>query len=80
MWAKPGPKAIATATLGVRFNERVQCDLLFYEQYILFNMLDEAIRWRVAVEVPSRHAEPLLSAFVTSWVQPYGPPSCLAVD
>eukprot|EP00974_Lingulodinium_polyedra_P084726 8202279-Lingulodinium_polyedra.AAC.1 len=45
MWAEPGPKAIATATLCVRFNERVQCDLLFYEQYIVFNMLDEAIRW-----------------------------------
>eukprot|EP00974_Lingulodinium_polyedra_P026172 2526392-Lingulodinium_polyedra.AAC.1 len=25
MWAKPGPKAIATATLSVRFNERTQC-------------------------------------------------------
>eukprot|EP00974_Lingulodinium_polyedra_P027606 2667572-Lingulodinium_polyedra.AAC.1 len=43
-------------------------------------MFDEAIRWRVVVEVPSRHEEPLLSAFMTSWVQPYGPPSCLVVD
>eukprot|EP00974_Lingulodinium_polyedra_P132363 11221406-Lingulodinium_polyedra.AAC.1 len=63
----PGPKAIATATFSVRFNERVQCDLLFYEQYIVFNLLDEAIRWRVGVEVPSRPEEPLLSAFMTSW-------------
>eukprot|EP00974_Lingulodinium_polyedra_P124552 11191191-Lingulodinium_polyedra.AAC.1 len=61
---------MATATLSVRFNERVQCDLLFYEQYIVINMLDEAIRWHVSVEVPSRHEEPLLSAFMTSWVQP----------
>eukprot|EP00974_Lingulodinium_polyedra_P079264 7677553-Lingulodinium_polyedra.AAC.1 len=45
MWAKLGHRAIATATLSVRFNERVQCDLLFYEQYIVFNMIDEAIRW-----------------------------------
>eukprot|EP00974_Lingulodinium_polyedra_P047228 4529741-Lingulodinium_polyedra.AAC.1 len=67
MWSKPGPKAIATATLSVRFNERVQCDLLFYEQYIVFNMIDEAINCHVAVEVPSRRAEPLLSAFMTSW-------------
>eukprot|EP00974_Lingulodinium_polyedra_P085526 8283638-Lingulodinium_polyedra.AAC.1 len=67
MWSKPGPKAIATATFSVRFNERAQCDLLFSEQYIVFNMLDVAIRWRVAVEVPSRHEEPLLSAFMTSW-------------
>eukprot|EP00974_Lingulodinium_polyedra_P050074 4815717-Lingulodinium_polyedra.AAC.1 len=43
-------------------------------------MLDEAIRWHVAVEVPSRHEEPLLSALMTSWAQPYGPPSCLVVD
>eukprot|EP00974_Lingulodinium_polyedra_P105145 10180813-Lingulodinium_polyedra.AAC.1 len=42
VWEKPGPKAIATATFSVRFNERVQCDLLFYEQYIVFNMLDES--------------------------------------
>eukprot|EP00974_Lingulodinium_polyedra_P133053 11224148-Lingulodinium_polyedra.AAC.1 len=43
-------------------------------------MLDEAIRWHVVVEVPSMHEEPLLAAFMTSWVQPYGPPLCLIVD
>eukprot|EP00974_Lingulodinium_polyedra_P027926 2698916-Lingulodinium_polyedra.AAC.1 len=43
-------------------------------------MLDEAIIWHVVVEVPSRHAEPLLSACMTSWVQLYGPPACLVVD
>eukprot|EP00974_Lingulodinium_polyedra_P031571 3038824-Lingulodinium_polyedra.AAC.1 len=32
MWSKPGLQAIATATLGVRFSERVQLDLMFYEQ------------------------------------------------
>eukprot|EP00974_Lingulodinium_polyedra_P015033 1455278-Lingulodinium_polyedra.AAC.1 len=66
MWSKPGPRAIAPATLSAHFNERVQCDLLFYEQYSVFNMLDEAIRWHVVVEVFSRHEEPLLSAFMTS--------------
>eukprot|EP00974_Lingulodinium_polyedra_P056843 5468464-Lingulodinium_polyedra.AAC.1 len=80
MWSKPGPKAIATATFSVSVNERVQCDLLFYEQYIVFNMFGEAIRWRVVVDIPSRYEEPLLSAFVTFRVQPYGPPSCLVVD
>eukprot|EP00974_Lingulodinium_polyedra_P130979 11215912-Lingulodinium_polyedra.AAC.1 len=43
-------------------------------------MIDEAITWHVAVEVPSRLEEPLLLAFMTSWVQPYGPPACLVVD
>eukprot|EP00974_Lingulodinium_polyedra_P069965 6769067-Lingulodinium_polyedra.AAC.1 len=43
-------------------------------------MLDGAIRWHVAVGVPSRHEEPLISAFMTSWVQLYGPPACLVVD
>eukprot|EP00974_Lingulodinium_polyedra_P106055 10266151-Lingulodinium_polyedra.AAC.1 len=43
-------------------------------------MFDEASRWHVVVEVPSRHEDPLLSAFMTSWVQPYGPPACSVVD
>eukprot|EP00974_Lingulodinium_polyedra_P093717 9081594-Lingulodinium_polyedra.AAC.1 len=43
-------------------------------------MFGEAIRWRVVVEVPSRHAEPLFSARMTSWVQLYVPPACLVVD
>eukprot|EP00974_Lingulodinium_polyedra_P117356 11162927-Lingulodinium_polyedra.AAC.1 len=43
-------------------------------------MLDEAIRWHVVVEVLSKHEEPLLKAFMTGWVQPYGPPACLVVD
>eukprot|EP00974_Lingulodinium_polyedra_P128357 11205749-Lingulodinium_polyedra.AAC.1 len=41
MWSKPGPKAIAAATLSVRFDERVQSDLLL--RYRVFNVLDEAI-------------------------------------
>eukprot|EP00974_Lingulodinium_polyedra_P059239 5705760-Lingulodinium_polyedra.AAC.1 len=43
-------------------------------------MLDEAIQWREAVEVPSREREPLLAAFVTGWAQPFGAPGCRAVD
>eukprot|EP00974_Lingulodinium_polyedra_P012830 1243530-Lingulodinium_polyedra.AAC.1 len=76
-WSKTGPKAIATSTLSIRFNERVQCDVLFYEQYIVLNMFDESISWHAVLEVPSRHKYPLLSAFMTSWVQLYGPPACL---
>eukprot|EP00974_Lingulodinium_polyedra_P053689 5159359-Lingulodinium_polyedra.AAC.1 len=80
MWARPGPRAIAIASLCTRFNERVKCDLPFYAQYIVLNVLGEAIRWRVVVEVPSRREEPPLSVFMTSWVQVFGAPTCLVVD
>eukprot|EP00974_Lingulodinium_polyedra_P036080 3460898-Lingulodinium_polyedra.AAC.1 len=80
MWARPGPRSVAIATLSIKFNERVQCDVFFFEHNIIFNMLDEAIRWHVAVEVPSKHEESLLKAFMTGWVQLYGPPACLVVD
>eukprot|EP00974_Lingulodinium_polyedra_P065289 6313195-Lingulodinium_polyedra.AAC.1 len=42
-------------------------------------LLDESIRWRVVVEVPSRRGQPLLSAFMTCWAQFYGAPACPVV-
>ena len=80
MWARPGPRAVATATLSTQFNERVQCDLLFFETYAVFNMLDEAIRWHAAVQVQEKDIFSLLTAFMTGWVQLYGPPTYLVVD
>eukprot|EP00974_Lingulodinium_polyedra_P116342 11158780-Lingulodinium_polyedra.AAC.1 len=43
-------------------------------------MLGEAMRWHVVVEFPSHHEEPLLSALMTQWVQPFGALVCLVVD
>eukprot|EP00974_Lingulodinium_polyedra_P036638 3512151-Lingulodinium_polyedra.AAC.1 len=36
MWIHPGPRAVAMAIFSTRFTERAHCDLLFYEQYIVF--------------------------------------------
>ena len=43
----------------MRFNEGVQCDLLFYKEHIVFHMVDKCIRWHVGREVAGKDCEVL---------------------
>ena len=47
-WSKPGPRAMMSSEVPVRFNEQVQMDLLFYKSFVIIRMLDVTARFTVA--------------------------------
>ena len=69
LWQRAGPRPIASLALAKVFNEGIQCDLLFYETYIVFHIIDKCIRWHAGREVPNKEVETLLLALVEIWFQ-----------
>ena len=79
-WQRPGPATQHAMTASIKFNQHVECDLLFYRSFTVFHSLCRATRWHSAVPVSSKEGEVLFEAFTTSWVNSFGPPETLYMD
>ena len=79
-WAKPGPSNACSVDLPDRFNQQVECDLLFVHKYIIFHMLDRCTRWHAASVIPNKEEGTLMKAIDTIWVPVHGPPRELITD
>ena len=79
-WSKPTPRAIATSALPARFNQLIQCDLLFIKDKIVLHTIDVCTRFSCAEEVKDRNTDTLLTALQGSWFKHFGPPRSLVVD
>ena len=73
MWTTPYPQSITSAELSDKFNEQVECDLLFIRKVIIFHLICRCTRWYAAVIVPDKTAESLMEALHTAWVSIHGP-------
>ena len=79
-WQRPGPATQHAMTASLKFNQHVECDLLFYRQFITFHCICRATRWRAATVVSAKEGEILFEAFTTCWVGQFGPPEILYMD
>ena len=79
-WARPSPRAVATAAVPSRFNQLVQCDLLFVRDKIVLHMIDVCTRYTATEVVTDRNTSALLSAFQVGWFKLFGPPKAVVVD
>ncbi len=69
-----------TVEITTKFNEKRECDLMFYKRYIAFHAIDRAIRLSDGCQVTDRHSETRLNAYATTWVQGNGPFKTLYSD
>ena len=58
----------------------IEADILFYKEFLIWHMLDQADRWHAATLVTSKSADSLLEALHTCWLQIFGPFKCLITD
>ena len=79
-WSKPGHRSMTSTTLASEFNQSVQCDLLFVEDYIILHLIDSAIRWTATALIPDRTSESIIKAITTNWLKLYGPMIALVSD
>ena len=59
-WQRPGHRSITTTRMSEKFNEIVQCDLVFVEEFIILHLVDEALRWSATSVLPDRTAGTVL--------------------
>ena len=79
-WQRPGPRAVTSSSMPVRFNETVQVDILFVFNKMALHIIDVCTRFSQALILPSRSAEEILHCLQTGWFQLFGPPQTLISD
>ena len=79
-WTKPGPDSVCSVEIPDRFNEQVECDLLFVHKHIIFHMLCRCTRWHASRIVPDKTEETLMKAIEELWVSVHGPMKELITD
>eukprot|EP00959_Pyramimonas_sp_CCMP1952_P007143 149462-Pyramimonas_sp.AAC.1 len=72
-WDQPGHAVMPSTALAGKFNEEVECDLMFYKQeHNLFHTVDRCIRFGAGAEVPYKTMTSILDAYHQCWMQ-FGP-------
>ena len=94
-WTRKAPDVKLAIRLSIRFNQCAQVDLLFSEcaatsmgssslraptDHIVLHMVDECIRWSVAVEIASKSVEDMIDAIQLHWLKIYGKPDLMIWD
>ena len=80
MWKRPTPKAATSTRLATSFNDIVQWDILFYKQYMISHLLDEAVRWSAASVPAHKNSTAFVKAITCDWIRPHGPMQVLVAD
>ena len=87
-WARNAPATRTTTRLSTRFNQCVQCDLLFYsdeleqrlQSFVILHMVDECIRWDEALIVNSKDTPDLITGMTSLWIGRFGAPAMMIWD
>ena len=79
-WAKPGPDNVCSVEIPDKFNDQVECDLVFIHKHIVFHMLCRCTRWHVARVIPNKESDTLMKAIQELWVGTHGPMRELITD
>ena len=79
-WQKTDPDVTPTLELATKRNDKVEADILFYRDYLIWHMIDRADRWHAAIVVENKETLTLVQAVMTAWYSIYGPFNTLVID
>jgi hypothetical protein len=79
-WERPGVATQTTAFLPERFNQRVEADILFVLQYMLFHLVDACTRFHAGEVIDDKTEETLIQTLWTAWIGLHGPMDELVID
>ena len=80
MWKAPGRRTMTSSSLAEKFNEVVQVDLLFVEEFVVMHLIDESIRWTATALIADKQAATIIKAITNSWLKIFGPMQTLVSD
>ena len=79
-WKKPGIKSMSHLNQSEAFNERVQVDILYVDEWIIVHLCDECTRFSMAEIINSREPADILQSIRNSWIKYFGVPKLLVSD
>ena len=79
-WALPEHQTVPTLRLSLRFNQHVECDILFYKDFSVLHLVCCASRWHNGQVIDNHYDSTMLAAIDRSWIQLFGAMEVLIVD
>ena len=61
-------------------NKEIEADILFYENFSIWHMVDRADRWHAGKRIVSKTSAILQEAIDVTWLQVFGPFKKLIID
>ena len=74
-WQRPGNAHQTAIDLPDTFNQQVEGDIMFYDEHMIFHLLDRCTRWHAAMVLPDKTANSLMTAISTLWITQFGAPT-----
>ena len=79
-WERPGNATQTTTFLPDRFNQRVEADILFVLQYMIFHLVDACTRFHAGEVIKDKYEDTLVKTLWTAWIGIHGPMEELVID
>ena len=79
-WAKAHAKPTMKTLHSARFNAIVYIDLIYFDRFIVFIGVDEAIRFTVLAIADYKDTHSLMTIFRREWIRWFGPPRVVRSD
>ena len=79
-WQKTDPDVTPAFEFATKRNDKVDADILFYRDYLIWHMIGRADSWRAATVVLYKEGLTLVQAMMTARYASYGPFATLVID
>ena len=79
-WAKVHAKPTMKSHHAIRFNAIVYMDLIFFDRFIVYMAVDEALRFTVLALADYKDTHSLMTIFRREWIKWFGPPKIVRSD
>jgi hypothetical protein len=77
---------VASVNVANKFNDQVECDLMFHKKFVIFHAICRCTRWEAAWLIDQtiwphpKEQEPVVDALVECWLRIHGPMRELIMD
>lgn len=80
MWAAAGNATVSSISLPMKFNEKVEGDLLFYKAVVIMHLICRCTRWHAGQVIENKTEQVLLDSIHSIWIAVFGPMQELYFD
>ena len=79
-YKRPPSKSVVCFALSKELNESVAMDIKYWENHLVFHLVDHATRFSSAAIIRSKHKDSIISKVFQIWIFIFGPPKQILTD
>ena len=79
-WSQPLPQSVASVNIPDKFNDQVECDIVFIYSHNILHFVDRCTRWHAAGVIPDKTEDSIIRGLHSLWISIHGPMRELIMD